>query len=80
MASVQKFPIIGGPLDGQYSNMKDWDQEWISQFNPRYDRKAGRFAAYDAQYTRFNAGDSGSVVSCVWLHQSLLKQAQRLPQ
>jgi hypothetical protein len=77
MKRVKKYPIIGGPLDGEYANTKDFWTEYVST---HYNREAGQFAEYNDDYTTFNSGDSRSVVSMVFLHKSLLREAIREPQ
>lgn len=66
---VKKYPIIGGPLDGQFANQADWYSAYSSV---TYNQDAGQFERWKNEYTRFNAGDRGSPSSMVFLHHSLI--------
>lgn len=61
---VKKFPIIGGPLDGQFANQAD--------FYTGYNREAGQFVQYADEYLRFNSGDGKSPASMLFLYKPLV--------
>lgn len=78
MANVKKYLILGGPLDGQYANQKDFYRLYVSTV---YSQDAGQFEPWRLEYTMFNAGSrNGSPTSMVFIHHSLLKPPIRAKQ
>lgn len=72
--NVPKFPIIGGPLDGEYANNKDF-QDW--------QHIHGQFAEYRSQYLAYNNASGyhhPDRSSMIWIHRALVPQKKRLPQ
>lgn len=78
--AVKKFPVIGGPLDGQYANQKDFHNAYEIIGHPEWSRPAGQFEAHKDSYGRFNSGDGRSPSSMVWLYLPTIPNPERMPQ
>lgn len=93
MKTVTKYPIVGGPLDGEYANNQDFSPEFRDEYNHRlrdqgYDRKVydtpeGKFYAYRNQYASFNNASGrrhDDWASMIWVWRELLSPSVREPQ
>lgn len=79
MPTVKKYPIIGGPLDGEYANAADFSPGYTSS-NPRWSRPKGQFSDWRSEYSAYNNGAGAGGPSMVFLHRDLLRPVQRLLQ
>lgn len=79
--NVPKFPIIGGPLDGEYANQFDFRNVYTSVRWPESSYPAGKFVEFRSQYAAFNnaAGRNGWS-SRIWICIDLLRPSVKLPQ
>lgn len=72
------YPIIGGPLDGEYAATVDFEKEWKSS-NPEWAREGGMYAHLSDEYLQFNRSGGYSKrigsfpPSMVYIHKSVLK-------
>lgn len=93
MPTVTKYPIIGGPLDGEHANGRDFAPAFYDEYNHRlrdqgYDRKVydtpeGKFYKYADFYTNFNNASGRTHddwASMIWIHKDLLRPSVREPQ
>lgn len=80
MPTVKKYPIIGGPLNGEYGNRNDFYSAYSSPTNPGWFREGGRWADYRKDYITFNAGDRVSPSSMIWLYVPLIPPSRRMKQ
>lgn len=80
MPNVKKYPIIGGPLDGKYANTKDFQREYRSPSDPRFDQECGQYEEHRRDYTQYNAGGIHGGPSMVFLYVPTLPNIMRMPQ
>lgn len=80
MATVKKYPVIGGPIDGAFANMQDFWDAHVSAIGPQYDRERGAFCAHAKDYVRYNAGVRRAPASSIFLWRPLIPGARRVPQ
>lgn len=77
MASKFVYPVVGGPINGEYADYSDWyDRTWDGS-------PPGQFAEYKGLYVPFNRADGatsgsrgkrdGGPASLIWLHIDLLR-------
>lgn len=93
MSTVTKYPIIGGPLDGEHANNRDFEPAFRDEYNHRlieqgwdrkvFDRPEGKFFAYRDEYASFNNASGrrhDDWASMVWIWREMLRPAIREPQ
>jgi hypothetical protein len=71
------YPIIGGPLDGEYATTDDFYPE-RGKPDSYYYRPGGLYGHLDREYAEFNAASGGNKKlggspTMVFIHKSLLK-------
>jgi hypothetical protein len=75
VATKKKYPIIGGPLDGEYGDYADFQEGYDVQASWGGTlRDPGEHAAFKNEYVSFNSANGRrNDPSMIWLHKSLLR-------
>lgn len=66
---MKRYLCIGGPLNGERANRKDFDEKFI--WRGQVTVPEGNFVAYKDEYHPYNSAN-GFPPSMIWIHRSLL--------
>jgi len=76
LKSRKAYPIVGGPLDGEFALTIDFQSAWGTPGDGKFYREGGMYAHLSREYFEYNSASRGNP-SMIFVHESCLPRQKR---